>query len=168
MSKKSASKYRPCILKYTSFIDPATVTSCINGANKTPSNVIALCNEECCLFSVELFCNSRCVHGLLTFKNVVNVLLSVHLHGCNGYNGGWPSARLFGWSAADWSRPATNTSISSERNRKSLVFCWERIPWTIWLLTFCSKKCWAAEKSSKMCKQKGKMFPQLNSMVLAK
>jgi hypothetical protein len=35
-------------------------------------------------------------------------------NGCNGYNGGWPSARLFGWSAADWSRPATNKSISSE------------------------------------------------------
>jgi hypothetical protein len=40
-----------------------------------------------------------------------------------GYNGGWPSARLFGWSAADWSRPATNESISSERKRKSLVLC---------------------------------------------
>jgi len=38
-----------------------------------------------------------------------------------GYNGGWPSARLFGWSAADWSRPATNKSISSERKRK--VYC---------------------------------------------
>ena len=32
-------------------------------------------------------------------------------NGYNGYNGGWPSARLFGWSAADWSRPATNKSI---------------------------------------------------------
>jgi hypothetical protein len=30
----------------------------------------------------------------------------------NGYNGGWPSARLSGWSAADWSRPATNKSMS--------------------------------------------------------
>jgi hypothetical protein len=39
----------------------------------------------------------------------------------NGYNGGWPSARLFGWSAADWSRPATNKSISSERKKKSIV-----------------------------------------------
>ena len=68
----------------------------------------------------------------------------------NGYNGGWPSANLFGWSAADWSRPATNKSIvSSERNRKSLVFCWERKSWTSWLLTCCSKKGWAAEISSK-------------------
>ena len=68
----------------------------------------------------------------------------------NGYNGGWPSAsRLFGWSAADWSWPATNKSISSERKRKSLLFCWERESWTSWLLTCCSKKGWAAEKSSK-------------------
>jgi len=70
-------------------------------------------------------------------------------NGYNGYNGGWPSARLFGWSAADWSRPATNMSISSERNRTSLLFCWERKSWTSWLLTCCSKKGWAAEKSSK-------------------
>jgi len=28
----------------------------------------------------------------------------------NGYNGGRPSARLFGWPAADWSRPATKNS----------------------------------------------------------
>jgi len=67
----------------------------------------------------------------------------------NGYNGGWPSARSFGWSAADWSRPATNESISSERKRKSLLFCWERKSWTSWLLTCCSKKSWAAEKPSK-------------------
>jgi len=67
----------------------------------------------------------------------------------NGYNGGWPSARLFGWSAADWSRPATNKSISSERKRKSLLFSWERKSWTSWLLTCCSKKGWAAEKSTK-------------------
>jgi len=73
-----------------------------------------------------------------------------HTHTYNGYNGGWPSARLFGWSAADWSRPATNKSISSERKRKSLLFvCWERKSWTSWLLTCSSKKSWAAEKSSK-------------------
>jgi len=70
-------------------------------------------------------------------------------NGYNDYNGGWPSARLFGWSAADWSRPATNKSISSERTRKSLLFCWERKSWTSWLLTCCSNKGWAAEKSSK-------------------
>jgi len=58
---------------------------------------------------------------------------------------GW----LFGWLAADWSRPATNKSISSERKRKSLLFCQERKSWTSWLLTCCSKKGWAAEKSSK-------------------
>ena len=67
----------------------------------------------------------------------------------NGYSGGWPSARLFIWSADDWSRPATNKSISSERKRKSLLFCWERKSWASWLLTCCSKKGWAAEKSSK-------------------
>ena len=79
-------------------------------------------------------------------KLVVDLLQQ---NGYNGYNGGWPSARLFGWSAADWSRPATNKSISSERNRKSLLFCWERKSWTSWLLTCCSKKGWVAEKSSK-------------------
>jgi len=29
-------------------------------------------------------------------------------NGDTGYKGGWPSARLFGWSAVDWSRPGTN------------------------------------------------------------
>jgi hypothetical protein len=29
---------------------------------------------------------------------------------------------LFGWSAADWSRPAANKSLSAERKRKSLLF----------------------------------------------
>jgi len=29
------------------------------------------------------------------------------------------------------------------------LFCWERKSWTSWLLTCCSKKGWAAEKSSK-------------------
>ena len=87
----------------------------------------------------------------------------------NDYNGGWPLARLFGWSAADWSRPATNKSISSERE-KSLVFCWKRKPWTSWLLTCCSKKGWAAEKSSKKMKTERKnVSSQLkNSKVLAK
>jgi len=44
----------------------------------------------------------------------------VHLIGYNGYdyNGGWPSARLFGWAAADWSRTATNKSKSSERSKE--------------------------------------------------
>ena len=35
--------------------------------------------------------------------------------------GGGPSARLFGRSAADWSWPATNKSISSER--KKTFYC---------------------------------------------
>jgi len=52
---------------------------------------------------------------------------------------GWPLARLFCWSAADWSWPATNKSISSERKRNSLVFCWERKLWASWLLT-CPRK----------------------------
>ena len=60
----------------------------------------------------------------------VKPALEVRSNGYNGCNGGWPSARLFGWSAADWSRPATNQSISSERKRKSLLFCWERKSWT--------------------------------------
>ena len=68
----------------------------------------------------------------------------------NGYNGGWPAARLFGWSAADWSRPATKKSISSERKRESYCSAEkENQPWTSWLLTCCSKKVWAAETSSK-------------------
>jgi len=87
------------------------------------------------------------VHQPSVFPNTSHPMLQYI--GYNGYNGGWPSARLFGWSAADWSRPATNKSISSERKRKSLLFCWERESWTSWLLTCCSKKGWAAEKSSK-------------------
>ena len=35
------------------------------------------------------------------------------------------SARLFCWSAADWSRPATNKFISSKRKRKRLVFFYD-------------------------------------------
>jgi hypothetical protein len=34
----------------------------------------------------------------------------------NGYNGGWPSARLFGWSAADLA-PDTNKFISQKESR---------------------------------------------------
>jgi len=102
-------------------------------------------------------------------KLVVDLLQQKGLgcwNGYNGYNGGWPSARLFGWSAADWSRPATNKSISSERKRKSLLFCWERKSWTSWLLTCCSKNGWAAEKSSKKgVNRKEKCF--LSSQVLA-
>jgi len=45
-------------------------------------------------------------------------------NGYNGYNKGRPSARLFGWSAADWSWPAPRKSISS--NIHSLVSRWER------------------------------------------
>jgi len=36
----------------------------------------------------------------------------------NGYNGGWPSARLFGWSVADWSQPATPLR---KKKKKSIV-----------------------------------------------
>ena len=83
------------------------------------------------------------------FANISLGVLERTIYGYIGYNGGRPSARLFGWSAADWSRPATNKSISSERKRKGLLFCWERKSWTSWLLTCCSKKGWVAEKSSK-------------------
>jgi len=65
----------------------------------------------------------------------------------NGYNGGWPSARLFGWSAADWSRPATNKSISSERKSCSAekrnheqVGCWLVAAKRVGLLKRSSKK----------------------------
>jgi hypothetical protein len=44
---------------------------------------------------------------------------------------------------------ATNKSISSERTSEDLVFCWEGKLWTSCLLTCCSRKGWAAEKSSK-------------------
>ena len=75
------------------------------------------------------------------------------------------------WLIGCWlSRPATNKSISLERKRKNLLFCWERKSWTSWLLTCCSKMGWAGcwKVLKKRCKQKGKVFPQLtNSMVLA-
>jgi len=57
----------------------------------------------------------------VTFSQVVWLIGCLTCNGYNDYNGGWPSARLFGWSAADWSWPATNISISSERKRKSLA-----------------------------------------------
>ena len=66
--------------------------------------------------------------------------------------------QVVGWSAADWSRPATNKSISSGRKRKSLMFCWERKSWTSWLLTCCSKKGWAAENSSRKVNRKENCF----------
>jgi len=56
---------------------------------------------------------------VLTYSRLVDEF------GYSNYKGIWPSAKLFGWSAADWSRRATNNSISSERKRKSLVFCWK-------------------------------------------
>ena len=65
-----------------------------------------------------------------------------------------PPLRLSGWSAADWSRQATNKFISSNRKIKIIGFCWERKSWTSWLLTCCSKKGWTAEYKKKQ-KQKG-------------
>jgi hypothetical protein len=62
------------------------------------------------------------------FHEMLNIFLepwaqarTISYNGLNDYNGGWPSARLFGWSAADWSRPATNKFISSEREKNSIV-----------------------------------------------
>ena len=91
-------------------------------------------------------------------------------NGYNGYNhGGWPSARLFGCSAAaDWSRPATNKSISSERKGKSVLFCWERKSWKVGCWPVAAKRVGLLKVLIKRCKQKGKVFPRLtNSMVLA-
>ena len=34
---------------------------------------------------------------------------------------GWPSARLFGWSACDWSSPVNRKSISSDTKKKGLL-----------------------------------------------
>jgi len=93
-------------------------------------------------FLIAMACTKQEAPRLSMGKNDHIWLLA---NGYNGYNWGWPSARLFGWSAADWSRPATNKSISSERKRKSLLFCWERKSWTSWLLTCCSKKGWVAD-----------------------
>ena len=81
----------------------------------------------------------------------------------NGYNGGWPSASLFGWSAADWSQPATN-----EEKRKKILLRKEIMnKLVVDLLQQKGLGCWKVLK--KRCKQKGKMLPQLtNSMVLVK
>jgi len=95
--------------------------------------------------------------------------LPVWLQWLQWYNGGWPSARLFGWSAADWSRPATNKSISSKRKRKSIVLLRKEImnKLVVDLLQRKGLGYWKVLK--KRCIQKGKIFPQLtNSMVLAK
>ena len=54
-------------------------------------------------------CNVNCLHyAPFSFFFIVQWL-----------QWGGTSARLFGWSAADWSRPATNKSKSSERKRKA-------------------------------------------------
>ena len=87
-----------------------------------------------------------------------NQLLMRVDNGYNGYIGGWPSARLFGWSAADWSRPATNKFIGSKRKRSSLLFCWERKLWTSWLLTCCSKKVGLLKSPKKGVNRKEKCF----------
>ena len=73
----------------------------------------------------------------------------------NGYNGGRPSSRLFGWSAADWSQPATNNSISSERKRKSIVLLRKELMnrLVVDLLQQKGLGCWKVHK--KRWKQKG-------------
>jgi len=78
----------------------------------------------------------------------------------NGYNGGWPSARLFGWSAADWSQPATNKSLSLEKKKKSIVLLRKEImnKLVVDLLQQKGLGCWKV--LNKRCKQKGKVFPQ--------
>ena len=70
----------------------------------------------------------------------------------NGYNGGWPSARLFGWSAADWSRPATNKS--RKKKKKSIVVLRKEImnKLVVDLLQQKGLGCWKVLK--KRCKQK--------------
>ena len=104
-----------------------------------PCVYAAVCCPSCIIFMFA-------PHLHLSFQFLFQVLLKPicplisYTYGYNCYNGGWPSARLFGWSAADWSRPATNKSMSSETKRKSLLFCRERKSWTSWLLTCRSKK----------------------------
>ena len=90
--------------------------------------------------------------------------------GYNGYNWGWPSARLFGWSAADWSRPATNKSISSERRRKSIVLLRKEIMNKLVVDLLQQKGLGCLKVHKKRCKQKQKkcfLKSQSNSMVLA-
>ena len=59
------------------------------------------------------FCTDPVSSFLLIWSPILHLSFSLFLYnGYPRYNGGWPSARLFGWSAADWSRPATNKSIS--------------------------------------------------------
>jgi len=67
-------------------------------------------------------CCSRLNHPPLALGRRWLVHVQVWVgNGYNGYNRGRRSARLFGWSAADWSRPATNKSISSERKKKKSI-----------------------------------------------
>ena len=75
------------------------------------------------------------------------------------------SARLFGWSAADWSRPATNKFIGSKKKKKSIVLLKKEIinKLVVDLLQQKSLGCWKVLK--KRCKQKGKMFPQLTNSL---
>jgi hypothetical protein len=83
----------------------------------------------------------------------------------HGYNGDWPSARLYGWSVADcWSQRAT------KNKRKLLVSCWRKL-WvtTVDLLRQIISRVRLLKSPQKKCEQKGEIHPQLaNSMVLAK
>jgi hypothetical protein len=112
-----------------------------------------LVNDWCHGRPLCIFCGVLASTTVLQYSAVQGIGPS--LKGCNGYNGGWPSARLFGWSAADWSRPATNKSISSERKRK--VYCsaekgnHEQVG--CWPVAAKGLGCWKVLK--KRCKQKG-------------
>jgi hypothetical protein len=57
----------------------------------------------------------------------------------NDYNGGWPSARLFGWSAADWSRPQSKNnckeiSTNSSSKSPSLQLTGQKLKQSLWTL----------------------------------
>jgi len=52
---------------------------------------------------------------------------------------GWPSAKLFGWSACDWSSPVNSKSISSDTKKKIL-------------LSYCKRKSETACSTNWLCK----------------
>ena len=89
-------------------------------------------------------------------------------NGYNGYNGGGPSARLFGWSAADWSRPAANKSISFKRKRKKSIVLLRKEIMNKLVIDLLQQKwlgCWKVLKKRCKKKEKGFLSSQLTSLL---
>ena len=97
----------------------------------------------------------KCDRGLITRATCATRNQLEINNGHNGYNGRVTFSQV-DWLIGCWLVSASHKSISSKRKRKIILS-------TSWLLTCCSKKAWAAEKSSK----KGRLEINRFSLVTA-